>query len=58
MPNPKSGKQREEFLRKAQACLEQAADEPARREYWLEQAEEWTRRASRAVFPASRTLSG
>lgn len=45
MRQSRPDKQREEYLRKAQACLEQAAHEPARRQHWLQQAEEWTRRA-------------
>jgi len=50
MRKPGSDKQRDEYLRKAQACLEQAAHEPARRRHWLQQAEEWTRRASESLY--------
>jgi hypothetical protein len=36
---------RDECLRKAATCLEQAAREESRRDYWIEQAHEWLRRA-------------
>ncbi|WP_194476475.1 hypothetical protein [Bradyrhizobium sp. CCBAU 53338] len=41
--------QRKTYLDKARICLEQAEHEPARRQHWLQQAEDWTRRASELV---------
>lgn len=45
MQNPASGNDRNECLKKAESCLEQAGQDVARRTYWIEQAAEWIRRA-------------
>jgi hypothetical protein len=36
---------RRECLKNAEACLERASQDETRRSYWIEQAEEWVRRA-------------
>jgi len=45
MQNPTSHNDRNECLKKAESCLEQAGQDVARRTYWIAQAAEWIRRA-------------
>lgn len=44
-PASDSESYRNECLRKAESCLEQATRDEARRNYWIDQAHEWLRRS-------------
>ncbi len=45
MQNSTPDHDRNECLKKAESCLEQAGQDVARRTYWIAQAAEWIRRA-------------
>jgi hypothetical protein len=45
MQKPISGNDRNECLKNAESCLEQAGHDVSRRTYWIAQAAEWLRRA-------------
>lgn len=45
MQDPTSDNDRNECLKKAETCLEQAGQDVARRTYWIGQAAEWIHRA-------------
>jgi hypothetical protein len=45
MHNPTSDNDRNECLKKAESCLEQAGQDVSRRTYWIAQAAEWIKRA-------------
>ena len=45
MQNPTPDNDRNECLKKAESCLEQAGQDISRRTYWIGQAAEWIRQA-------------
>ena len=53
MQEPTPENDRNECLKKAESCLEQAGQDVSRRTYWIAQAAEWIRRARGAETEAS-----
>jgi hypothetical protein len=45
MQNMTDGNDRNECLKKAESCLEQAGRDVSRRTYWIQQAAEWLHRS-------------